>query len=78
MRPGIGRVVAVAAIVAVVALAYGVLLTRFAVLERPAEQSFGAAAREARIGVYIQPIVIDAVEKVTGIQGNSVGSGARQ
>ena len=61
MRPRIRRVLAVAAIVAVAAFAYGILLTHFAVLERPVEQSFGAAAGEARIGVYIQPIVIDAV-----------------
>ena len=62
MGPRIRRLMIVAAIVIVAALAYGALLTRFDVLERPAEQSFGAAADEARIGVYVQPIVIDAVD----------------
>jgi hypothetical protein len=60
-RPGVRRVAVVAAIFAVVVFAYGVLLSRFDVFERSGEQSFGAAAGEAPVRVYVQPITIDPV-----------------
>lgn len=60
-RPGVRRVAVVAAIFAVVLFAYGALLSRFDVFERSGEQSFGAAAGEAHVRVYVQPITIDPV-----------------
>lgn len=60
-RPGMRRATVVAAIFAVVVFAYGALLSRFDVFERSGEQSFGAAAGEAHVRVYVQPITIDPV-----------------
>jgi hypothetical protein len=74
--PRLRRFAVVATIIVVAVFAYVMLLTRFDVLERPAEQYFGVARGEARVGVYIQPTVVDAVNESIQIRVNVTGTGA--
>lgn len=54
------RLAAVLGILAAAAVGYVILLHYFRVSETPREQEFGAAADEAAVRIYIEPIRIDA------------------
>jgi hypothetical protein len=55
------RVSVLSAILVLLILGYGTLLTHFDVLERPGEQRFGNAEAENRVELYVEPIAIDPV-----------------
>lgn len=64
------RTAIVTAILAIGIVGYVTLLMRFDVFERPSEQSLGAAAGEAGIALYVQPITIDPVNDSMQIRIN--------
>src|SRR5256885_48646 len=68
LRQQVRRTLLIAAILVVCALVYALVLVRFDVSEEPGEQHFGVSANEARIELYLEPMVIDPVNETMQVR----------
>ena len=62
------RTLLIATMLVLCAFVYGLVVVRFDLSEEPGEQQFGVPANEARIELYLQPMIIDPVNETMEVR----------
>lgn len=74
---GRGRPLFLLAFLVGAAALYLLLMTAFDVAQRPTEREFGAAPKEARLSVYVQPLSVDVADEAMQIRITLLPAGGR-